>query len=190
MNCLNNIKPEKGKALISEPFLNDLYFQRSVILLAEHNSEGSMGFVVNKMTNLFVNSYFEQLQSLPLIPVFLGGPVAPDHLFYIHSLGNQVPDSIEIADNLFLLGDFECIMYHLLGKQSNTNKIKFFTGYSGWSAGQLQSEIEHDTWLVSKPSSSSDMLSAEDESFWKRSVESVGGEYLKWLNYPKNPLLN
>jgi putative transcriptional regulator len=186
----NSMTPGKGRMLISEPFLSDLYFQRSVILLTEHNAEGSMGFVVNKKTNLFVNPYLEQFEKLPPIPVFLGGPVAPDHLFFIHSLGRRIADSVEIAENLFLFGDFESITYHLLGEQSTATKIKFFLGYSGWSADQLQNEIKHDSWLVSNLPGGSDILSAEDESFWRRAVENVGGPYLKWLNYPKYPLLN
>jgi putative transcriptional regulator len=186
----NNINPEKGRILIAEPFMRDLYFQRSVVLLTEHTSEGSMGFVVNKRMNMYVNSFIEPFKKLPLIPVFLGGPVGFDRLLYVHTLGRQIADSIEIADSLFFSGDFESIVYHLLGDPSNTGKIKFFIGYSGWTANQLQNEIENDSWLVSNPLNNSDIISAEDGAFWKQSVENVGGQYLKWLNYPRNPLLN
>jgi putative transcriptional regulator len=186
----NNVAPEKGKILIAEPFLRDLYFQRSVILLTEHKPGGSVGLAVNKKMNLYVNSFIEPFRKLPLTPVFLGGPVGFNHLLYIHSLGSQIPESVEIADNLFFLGDFESIVYHLLGNPSSTDKIKFFMGYSGWTANQLQNEIEQDSWLVSDPPDSKEILSADGESFWKQSVENVGGQYLKWLNYPKSPLLN
>ena len=80
----NNLPPEKGKILISEPFLNDLYFQRSVVLLIEHNENGSMGFVLNKKTDLWLNDLLDGLDHLPRIPVYLGGPVSFDRLFFIH----------------------------------------------------------------------------------------------------------
>jgi putative transcriptional regulator len=182
--------PESGKILISEPLQTDVCFHRSVILLTEHGSRGSMGFVLNKKTNLFVNSYFEQLKNTPLIPVFLGGPIISEYLFFIHSLGKLIPDSIEIADNLFQCGDFESIMYRLLGKEPYADKIKFFIGYSGWTADQLQNEIKQGSWLVGNPPKSSDVMLANNESFWEQAVRSVGGKHLRWLNYPRNPQLN
>ena len=185
----NNITPEKGKILISEPFMQDIHFQRSVILLIEHNTEGSMGFVLNKNTGLLLNDFIDGLEKVPQIPIFLGGPVSFDHLFFIHSLGNIIPDSIKIDDNLYFDGDFESLNYYLLGGQPVEGKIKFFLGYSGWTKNQLIGEIKIDSWLVGQ-SSSNEILLANGESFWEKSVKAIGGSYLTWLNYPKDPLLN
>ena len=185
----NNISPEKGKILISEPFLRDIFFQRSVVLLIEHNENGSMGFVLNNKTGLVLNDYIEGFKNLKRIPIYLGGPVATEHLFYIHSLGHIIPDGIQIDDNLYFNGDFESLNYYLMGGQSFEGKIKFFLGYSGWTKGQLTDEIKRDSWLVSK-ASNLEILSAGDESFWKQSVEQIGGPYLTWINYPIDPLLN
>lgn len=185
----NNLSPEKGNILISEPFLQDAYFQRSVILLIEHNAKGSMGFVLNKKTGLWVNDFFDVLENAPRIPIYLGGPVSSDHLYFIHSLGNIIPDSVKINDNLYFDGDFESLNYYIMSGQPIEGKIKFFLGYSGWTENQLDGEIDQDSWLVSK-SSGQNMMLAEGESFWKRSVESVGGSYMTWINYPKDPGLN
>jgi len=185
----NNLSPEKGRILISEPFLQDMYFQRSVVLLIEHNTNGSMGFVLNKKTELCVNDYFDGFESASRIPIYLGGPVSPDHLYFIHSLGSIIPDSVQIADNLFFDGDFESLNYYIMSGQPIDGKIKFFLGYSGWTKNQLESEIDQDSWLVSK-SSGQNIIHAEGESFWKHSVELVGDSYLTWINYPKNPILN
>ena len=185
----NNQSPEKGRILISEPFLQDNFFQRSVILLVEHNADGSMGFVLNKKTGLLLNLLMDGLTELPNIPIYLGGPVSPGNLFYIHSLGDIIPGSIPINDNLYLDGDFESLNYYLLSGGPVHGKIKFFIGYSGWTANQLNEEINQDSWLVSKAANRQIML-ADGESFWKKSVEVVGGTFLTWLNYPKNPLLN
>lgn len=185
----NNLAPGKGKLLISEPFLQDVYFQRSVVLLVEHNTNGSMGFVLNKKTGLCVNNLFDGLENAPHIPIYLGGPVAADHLYFIHSLGKNVPDCIQIDENLYFDGDFESLLYYIQSGQPTDGIIKFFLGYSGWTENQLDGEIDQDSWLVSK-TTSQNILFAEGDSFWKHSVESVGGSYLTWINYPKDPMLN
>ena len=185
----NDLSPGKGKILISEPFLQDAYFQRSVVLLIEHNKKGSMGFVLNKKTELFVNDYFDGLENASRIPIYLGGPVSSDHLYFIHSLGNIIPDSVQIDENLYFDGDFESLNYYIMSGKPIEGKIKFFLGYSGWTENQLNGEIDQDSWLVSQSSGRNIML-AEGESFWKHSVEIVGGSYLTWINYPKNPILN
>lgn len=183
------MQPGKGKILISEPFLQDVFFQRSVVLLVEHNTHGSMGFVLNKRTDLLLNDFFEGFDDALHLPVYLGGPVLGDRLFFIHSLGNVIPDSVLISDNLYFDGDFNALKQYMLGGHPVGGKIKFFLGYSGWTENQLYGEIKQDAWLVSRSSNRNIML-AEGESFWKHSVESVGGSYLTWINYPKDPLLN
>jgi putative transcriptional regulator len=185
----NSLLPEKGKILISEPFLQDMYFQRAVVLLVEHNEQGSMGFVLNKKTDLRVNDFFAELKDAPRIPIYLGGPVLSDRLFFIHSLGNIIPGSLHINDNLYFDGDFDVLRRYLSGGKPVNDKIKFFLGYSGWTKNQLYGEIKQDSWLVSH-SSNRNILLADGEAFWKHSVELVGGSYLTWINYPKNPILN
>jgi len=185
----NNILPSKGKILISEPFLQDPFFQRSVVLLVDHNTDGSMGFVLNKNIGTFLNDDIEALENLPRIPVYLGGPVASDRLFFIHTLGDIIRNSVQIGENLYCFGDFDCLIFYLLSGQPVKGRVKFFLGYSGWVKGQLDGEIKLDSWLVGK-ATTRNIMTAEGEKFWKQSVEAIGGSYLTWLNYPKNPLLN
>ena len=185
----NSLLPEKGKVLISEPFLRDIYFQRSVILLVEHNEKGSMGFVLNKRTDLRINDFLDGMEYMPRIPIYLGGPVSSDRLFFIHALGDMIPESIQIDENLYFDGDFESLSYYMKSGLPIEGKIKFFLGYAGWTKNQLIGEIKQDSWLVGRSSCHSIML-ADGESFWNQSVESIGGAYLTWINYPKDPLLN
>jgi len=185
----NDLPPEKGKVLISEPFLKNVFFQRSVVLLIEHNANGSMGFVLNKKTDLWLNDFIVGLENIPHIPLYLGGPVSSDRLFFIHSLDDMIPDSIQIDDNLYFDGDFESLSYYLMSGKPVSGKIKFFLGYSGWTKNQLAEEIDQDSWLVGK-SSNRQIMVAEDELCWKNAVELIGGPYLTWINYPKDPLLN
>lgn len=186
----NNLIPSQGNILISEPSLQDLYFQRSVVLLVDHNPQGSMGFVLNKKTDLFVNNFFPDLEKSPLMPIYLGGPVSPNRLFFIHSLGNTViPDTVSVNGKLSFDGNFDALKKYILSGHSIEGKVKFFLGYSGWSEGQLGREIDGKSWVVSAPNCES-ILSAEGESYWKTSLARLGQRYRTWINFPKNPSMN
>ena len=186
----NNLLPAQGSILISEPFLQDAYFQRSVVLLVEHNTQGSMGFVLNKKTDLIVNTFFPELEEYPEIPIYLGGPVSANRLFFIHSLGDLiVPDSVKIKDRLYFDGDFEALKRYIQNGHSIEGKVKFFLGYSGWTEGQLGNEINKNSWVVSH-AAKENVLLADGESFWKNSLEQLGSNYEACTKYPKDPYLN
>ncbi len=185
----NNLLPKKGSILISEPFIQDVYFQRSVILLVEHDPEGSMGFVLNKKTNLMINDFFSDLEKLSDIPIYLGGPVSSNRLFFIHTLGDIVPDSVRIKDDLYFDGDFDILKQYIVDGNPIKGKVKFFLGYSGWKKGQLGTEIESDSWMVSHLLSDNVML-ADGESYWKNSLKTLGNKYKAWINFPKDPYMN
>ena len=126
----NDVLPIQGSILIAEPFLQDAYFQRSVVLLIEHTEHGSMGFVLNKKTDLIVNSFFKEFAEFPEIPIYLGGPVSPNRLFFIHSLGdNIIPDALKINDYLYFDGDFNALKRYILNGHPIDGKVKFFLGY-------------------------------------------------------------
>ena len=186
----NNLRPGKGKILISEPFLQDIYFQRAVVLLVEHDTKGSMGFVLNKRTNLQVNTLFPELVDIPNIPIYVGGPISSNHLFFIHSLGeNIVPGSVQIDEKLYFDGNFDALKRHIISGHPIEGKVKFFMGYSGWTENQLNDEILSNSWLVGN-STNENMMLANDDSFWNDSVNSLGAPYATWINYPKNPAMN
>ena len=186
----NNVIPEKGHILISEPFLQDAYFQRSVVLLVEHDSKGSMGFVLNKKLEMLLNTVVPELKDFHEIPVYLGGPVASDRLFFIHTLGeNIVPNAVEFSKNLYMGGDFDALKRYALSGHNLEGKVKFFLGYSGWIENQLDNEIKQDSWVVGETSCNKVML-AEDESFWKSTLSGLGGRYKTWSKFPRDPYLN
>ncbi len=186
----NNVVPDQGSILISEPFLRDTYFQRAVVLLVEHTASGSMGFVLNKKTDLIVNSFFKELEGVPEIPIYLGGPVSANRLFFIHSLGNVIiPGALPINDELYFDGDFEAFKQYVLSGRPIKGKVKFFLGYSGWSKGQLSEEINENFWVVSHTPSHS-IIEAEGDYYWKKELIQLGKKYKTWTNYPKDPYLN
>src|SRR6056297_557624 len=116
----NNVLPKPGKVLISEPFLSDIYFKRSVVLITEHSEEGTVGFVLNKPVNLRLS---EALKDIPDIdaPVSLGGPVSTDSIHYVHTFGAKVPNSVEILNGIYWGGDYDYIK-ELIDKEPEAEK--------------------------------------------------------------------
>ena len=92
----NDIQPSRGKILISEPFLCDDIFSRSVILIVDHTSEGSMGLVMNKQLPVLVNEVINEFKYLDDIPLYKGGPIGIDTLFYLHKFDN-IPVALNIS---------------------------------------------------------------------------------------------
>lgn len=187
----NDVLPTRGGVLIAEPFMKDAYFQRGVVLLAEHNNDGSMGFVLNKKTNFILNDFFPELEQVEKIPVFLGGPVGSNRLFFIHTLGEKVlPGAVQLTKELYFDGNFERLLEYIVANGSPEGKIKFFLGYSGWTPGQLKNEIKENFWLASRNIPAEPILQADNELFWKEALGQLGSKYKTWAKFPKDPDLN
>lgn len=187
-NKLNKIKPSKGTVLISEPFLADDYFKRSVVLLCEHNEEGSFGFVLNNYLDIQLS---DLLEDLPLIEtrVSVGGPVNSDNLYYIHTLGDKIPGSIEIVDGVYMGGSFDVLRIALESGTLERHQIRFFVGYSGWSPGQLDDELQRSSWIVGKLSGE-DLMDFDIDDLWKKVLNGMGSNYSLIAKYPEDPTLN
>ena len=183
------IKPDKGILLIAEPTLTgDVSFNRSVVLLAEHNEEGSVGFILNKPLDYDISDLVTEI-NVPF-QVFNGGPVEQDNLYFIHKVPHLIDNSIEISDGIYWGGDFEKTV-DLINTRTITNKeIRFFLGYSGWASLQLDQELLSKSWIVVKNKYESDIIQKSTNAFWKEKMVELGGDYLLWSNAPENPSLN
>ena len=145
----NKATPRQGSLLVSAPFLKDYHFARSVVLVVEHNDEGSMGIVMNKnFSNLMtLNELVPELASIPPIPLYKGGPVGRDTLFYLHTF-SYLKDALPLGNGLYVNGDFEQMKRYILAGGETQGMVRFFMGYAGWQRGQLTQEIEANTWMV------------------------------------------
>ena len=184
----NNVLPSRGKILISEPFLRDVTFGRSVILLVDHTEEGSMGLVINKPLPLLLNEIIMEFKYLNEIPLYKGGPVATDTLFYLHTL-TDIPGSISISKGLYLNGDFDEIKKYILQGNEINGHIHFFLGYSGWESEQLHNEIKENTWLVSEEEKSY-LMKDNTKDMWRKALEKLGSKYETWSRFPQVPTFN
>lgn len=185
----SDLKPQAGCLLISEPFLNEVYFQRAVILMVECENTGGMGLVLNKAGEFILNNLIEGLEDVEEIPVFCGGPVRKDRLFYLHTLGEIIPGSIPIGNNLYIDGDFELILAYLRSGNQIEGRIRFFLGYAGWEYEQLMQEIEEDAWIVAE-NKLENILHHSGNEFWRDTLLTMDRKYHQWLKYPSEPFLN
>lgn len=182
-------KPEKGKLLIAEPsIIGDISFNRSVVLLADHNTEGSIGFILNKPFDFSIKELVPEIEKE--FKVYNGGPVEQDNLYFIHSVPELIPESIEISLGIFWGGDFNTII-NLINNGVVTEKdVRFFLGYSGWHENQLENELSSNSWIVVENKYRDTIISKKDDSFWKEKMLELGDKYSIWSNAPENPSYN
>lgn len=184
-----SIKPNKGVLLIAEPSIyGDLSFNRSVVLLADHNQEGSVGFIMNKVLEYSLEDLVPDLPNH--FKVYNGGPVERNNLYFIHTVPELIPNSIEIAQGIFWGGNFEAVKKLIQKGQITEKQIRFFLGYSGWDHAQLEEELAASAWIVLENTDKKDIISINFSSFWKDKMQELGGEYLIWSNAPENPSYN
>lgn len=184
----NNVVPRKGRILLSEPFLPGNYFNRAVILLVAHSRKGSVGFILNKKLDFQIQDYISGFDDVEA-DVYMGGPVSTDSIYFIHKRADLIPGSIQVLDDIHWGGDFgEMKRLINLGILS-PGEVRFFLGYSGWDAGQLEREIRENSWLVNDVDSNLVMEQLGADA-WMEFVKKAGERYFIWENYPENPSLN
>lgn len=182
-------KLQKGLLLIAEPsIIGDLSFNRSVILLADHNDDGSVGFILNKPLKYTINDLVPDVESN--FKIYNGGPVEQDNLYFIHNIPELITNSIEISSGIYWGGDFERTKTLINEGKIKKENIRFFLGYSGWAAGQLEGELQSNSWIIAENLYRNKIIGKASADFWKERILELGGDYLIWSNAPENPILN
>ena len=182
-------KPKKGDLLIAEPaIIGDVSFNRSIVLLADHSKEGSIGFILNKPLEYNINDLIPEVEAT--YKVYNGGPVEQDNLYFIHKVPKLIPNSIEISLGIYWGGDFTKVAELIKDNTIKEKDIKFFLGYSGWDSSQLENELKANSWVVTENIYKKNIIEKDYETFWKEKMLEFGGEYSIWSNAPENPSLN
>lgn len=179
--------PRSGKLLVAEPFLRESYFNHAVIAMIDClPGESAMGVVLNRTTPHTLNEFFDNIE--PDVPVYCGGPVSTDRLYFLHTIGDIIPESSEIAPGMYVGGDFTSAVKYVNEGYPLDGCIRFFIGYSGWDAGQLEGEMKSHTWAVADPlQPATKMLAGDDDAMWHDVVRTMGPHYRPWLYHPSNP---
>lgn len=121
--------------------------------------------------------------------VSVGGPVKNTNLYYLHTLGESVPGSIKITDNIYMGGDYDYLKDLIDTKQIEGDSIRFFVGYSGWSSNQLETEIEEKSWYVTKIKDDV-LMDTQNDQLWQEALRNFGKKGKVVSNIPENPSLN
>lgn len=184
----NGLEPGKGRLLISEPFLPDPNFERTIVLLCEHNNDGSFGFILNKPSEVKLGDVMQELKAYD-VPLYVGGPVQQDTLHFIHT-DADLEDSTPIVDGVYWGGNFESLLIKLETYQTKISEVKFFLGYSGWGTGQLNEELKADSWIVSDKLNAELLFDTNPGAMWQTVLKNMGGRFSMYSNYPVDPSLN
>jgi putative transcriptional regulator len=182
------IEPGSGILLISDPFLKDPNFMRTVVFLCDHQEQGSFGFVLNRKYENTIDELIPDLEGHK-ISLFYGGPVQMDTIHFLHQYPVEIPGGQEVMKGVYWGGDFDKVVEMIKNDEINENKIRFFIGYSGWSDGQLKNELDEKSWLTVKATRKL-VFHHDYKEIWKDSLKQLGGEYEIMINFPIDPQLN
>ncbi len=177
-----------GKILIAEPFLIDSNFKRSVVLICEHHDLGTTGLTLTKPVHVKINDLIPDFPESKA-QVFIGGPVETDSLFFLHNVGDMLDGSIEVSQGVFWGGDFEKLGFLMENGVIKDNNIKFFLGYSGWSEGQLDEELEDQAWIVDEMDANY-LFKVKPIVLWQTVLHNKGDRYTVIAQIPDTELMN
>lgn len=178
----------KGKVLVADPFMQDPNFKRGVVLLTEHDKDGTVGFILNKTLEMGVNELIADFPEFDST-VFYGGPVQRDTIHYIHNVGDLLEDSNEVAPGVYWGGDFEKLKFLVTSELIQPKNIRFFVGYSGWTDGQLDDEMEVGSWVMTDMDSNY-LFKNNPEHLWKKAMQHKGNTYSVIAQMPDGISLN
>lgn len=177
----------KGTLLIARPNLMADVFNRSVVLITEHNENGTVGFVLNKSIHIPLYEFLQDIDSEEM--VFEGGPVNHENLFFLHSRPDLISHSEEIKNGIYWSGNYKDVQIAINSGILSAQEIRFYLGYSGWSPKQLEREISQNAWTVINDFNFH-IFDEWDSNLWQKLMNELGGENLIWSNMPENPALN
>ena len=183
------VLPQKGDLLISEPFLPDPNFERTVVLLCEHNEDGTVGFVLNKPSILKFDEAVEGVDGFSNT-LYVGGPVEQDTLHFLHRSSFLLEGSNQITEGINWGGNYEQLISMINTRTIEQENFKFFLGYSGWAPGQLEEELSHKSWIVARKASPEQVFDIDPKELWSHILKKLGGKFKMVANYPIDPRMN
>lgn len=176
-----------GSLLVAEPFLRDNYFSHGVVWLVDYAmGEKAMGIVLNHPTGYTLQQLVPDVTRRDDIPIYCGGPMSCDRLYFVHTLGSIIDGAREVADGLYIGGDFKQMLSYVNSGYPYEGCLRFFLGYSGWDVGQLDNELRNKVWAVADLPDATDALTLDDDAYWHNVVRSMGNGFRGWRYHPKN----
>jgi putative transcriptional regulator len=178
----------QGQLLIAHPLLSDGFFNRSVIYLTNHNQEGAVGFSLNFKTQFMLRDVRPNVKN-GNFPIYEGGPVAKNQLFFLHTLGHDISESFQVNDEIFVGGDFNELLHLIEHGKVKSYQVRFFAGYSGWGEEQLEEEIRRNHWLLNHSVDAS-VFKADPEELWGQQLSEIKDSYRIFAEFGNDPSMN
>lgn len=170
-----------GRILISVPFYNDPFFNHSVVLMTDYEENSCAGLVLNKTSRLSVRKLVSEIKVDDKMSI--GGPVLPDGIFCVHNFENSKTAN-KLLPGIYI-GSDEVLLSLIEHHAIPTLKYRFFVGYSGWSPGQLEGELDKKMWVIGAATPEL-VFDTPSHLIWETAVRNLGEDYLHWLKMPKN----
>ncbi|MBS1619734.1 MAG: YqgE/AlgH family protein [Bacteroidetes bacterium] len=181
---------QPGSLLLSEPFMPDENFRRTVILVCRHHSvEGTSGVILNKPVQLSLDDLLDNFPKDFGGRLYLGGPVGTDMIQMVHTMGHKITDSTKLAEGLWWGGNFDQLKKLIRQGEITSNHVRFYIGYSGWEAQQLRDEIRDNSWIIAQARHEY-VFDSDPDQLWRKIMNGMGGIYQTMAGYPENPNLN
>jgi putative transcriptional regulator len=183
------LKIRPGILLVAPTLSNDLYFNKTVVLIVEHNENGSVGFVINKPTEFLADKIISGINNFDS-KIFFGGPVQVNTLHFIHSVGESITNTEKVTNSIYWGGDFEEIYKKINNGEIDNRHVKFFLGYSGWAPGQLENELNMNYWHMVPSEKYLKYIWEDSSQLWQKIMTDFGINK-KLINIiPPDPSLN
>ena len=179
----------KGKVLVAEPFLDDPNFRRTAVMICDHSKEeGTVGFILNRPIEMRIDEVVEDFPEFDA-EVYFGGPVKTDTVHYLHRVGNLLEGSTKIVEGVYWGGDFDKLKFLIEQELVKPDDIQFFVGYSGWADGQLEDELNLNTWVI-EDMFSNYLFKTDPFALWSKILIQKGDNYSVIAQMPDTALLN
>ncbi len=166
---------QTGKVLLAEPFMLDPNFKRAAVLLCDHGAEGSVGFIMNRPLEVEIKELIEDFPDFSA-EVFMGGPVQTDTIHYVHNFGDLLEESIKVCPGIYWGGNFEKLKFLIASDLVKSENIRFFVGYSGWSEGQLEEELDSGSWILADMDANY-LFKSPPDNLWQEVMYNKGNNY-------------
>lgn len=182
------MKIQAGQILLAEPFMLDPNFRRSAVAVCEHTDEGSLGFILNKPIEMKLNDLMSNFPEFDC-PVYYGGPVATDTIHFMHNKGDLLEGSQSVTEGVWWGGEFQKLIFLVESELIKPENIRFYIGYSGWSGGQLNEELDSGSWVIAE-SDANYVFKSKHHELWEQIMNDKGEHYTVISQMPNTNILN
>ncbi len=180
---------EKGTLLIATPEIDSGIFFRAVVIVCEHNPNGTFGLIINKSLEVELPEEIINISQLsnPRVGIRAGGPVQTNQMMLVHSEADSNQQMLELCNSVFLGGDLQFLQEVITDNDGPEVLLCF--GYSGWGAGQLEREFLDGSWLL-QPGSAENIFRHSPDGLWRDLLRDMGGKYAAMSMIPEDLSLN